>query len=308
MEQITKFYKTQLEKEILIAKLQRHPSLYMVFKKKKYITQYVKSDIKIRIAGEIENFATIFITGQQGSMKSSVAIEIAMENDPTFCVDRICQTYQEFKEKLEKSNPKEWFILDEQVFMHGIGSGRIIDSIQTLIETLRQRQNSMIIISPEKKYFPEDLFTYTLETIDKSLIGECPETKEAHDIRTCEYRPHINIDAVVRTAVKKDKEYIGFYVQEIHWETPIWKAYYKKKILFNQTILREDFQKIDYRQIAIEIANNPKSIPYKTSRQIMLFLEKNYPNFSVGEKGLLIEEIKIRRKMNQQPKIDEALL
>jgi hypothetical protein len=230
-----------------------------------------------------------------------------MEHDPTFNVDRICQTYQEFKEQLEKSQPKQWFILDEQLFIHGIGSGRIIDSIQTLIETLRQRQNSMIIISPEKKYFPEDLFTYTIETIDRSIIGECPEKKERHDIRTCEHKPHTNIKATVRTAIKRDKEYIGFYIKEINWNNKIWQEYYKKKILFNQTILKEDFQKIDYKQIAINIANNPKSIPYKTSRQIMLYLEKNYPNLSVGEKGLLVEELKIRRRMNSQPKIEETI-
>jgi hypothetical protein len=305
---ITKFYKTQMEKEILIAKLQRHPTLYQVFKKKKYITEFVKQDIIVRTNGEIENFVTIFITGQQGTLKSSIAIEIAMQYDPTFNVKRICQTYQEFKEAIEQSKPRQWFILDEQVFLHGIGSGRIIDSIQTLIETLRQRQNSMIIISPEKKYFPEDLFTYTIETIDRSIIGECPEQKEPHDIRTCDYKPHNNIRATARTVIKKDKEYIGFYIQEIKWETTIWKDYYKKKIEFNQTILKEDFQKIDYKKIACDVVMNPKSVPYKSSKQIMLFLEQNYPNLSVGEKNLLIEEIKITRRIYQQEKLNEELI
>jgi intein/homing endonuclease len=60
------FYKTELERELLIAKIKKHPSLYEVFRKKKDLTPQTNEDIQIRINGEIENFVTIFVTGNQG--------------------------------------------------------------------------------------------------------------------------------------------------------------------------------------------------------------------------------------------------
>ena len=230
-------------------------------------------------------------------MKSSVGQEIANTNDQTtFTHQRICFTYPELRTKFEQTKPKQWLILDEQIFLHGTGSGRIVESIQTLIETLRQRQNSMIIISPEGKYFPENIFTYVMETIDRSILGRCQHNQELHEIRTCPHRPHIDIQAYVRLAVKKEGVYIGFYTIPINWNTNLWQQYSKRKTEFLQRVLSEDFQKIDYEKIAKQIIAQPNSKDYKTSKQLMLLLEKTHPNLAVGEKNLIIEAIKIERK------------
>lgn len=249
----------------------------------------------LSIEGQHQYLANGLIS--HNSWKSSTGQQIAIENDDTiFDANKICFTYQEFRDKFEQSKPKEWFIMDEQVFLHGTGSGRIVESIQTLIETLRQRQNSMIIISPESKYFPENIFTYVMETIDRSILGKCKHNQELHEIRTCPHRPHTDINANVRLAVKKDNSYIGFYITPIAWNTPLWKEYYKRKIEFNTKVLTENFQKVDYEKLAQNIIRIPNSKEYKTSKQLMLLLEQAYPNLSVGEKNLVIEAIKIERK------------
>ena len=299
------FYKTELERELLIAKIKRYPSLYEVFRKKKELTKQTDDDIRIRINGEIENFVTIFVCGSQGTQKSSIAQELAIKNDPTFTAHRICFTYQEFKEKLEKSKSREWFILDEQVFLHGTGSTRIIESIQTLIETLRQRQNSLIVISPEKKYFPEGIFTYTLETLDRNILGKCVKNNKLHEIRSCDCKPHTDINATVRSVIKKDGEYIAFYITKIKWNNPVWKEYYKRKILFNAIILKEDFQKIDYQKIALTILEDPEVESYQTKKQLMLYLEQKHPNYAVGEKELIIAQLQILRNKMRDKEIEK---
>jgi len=302
-----KFYKTPMEYELLIAKVKKNPSLLEIFRQKKDITTQVKQDIQLRMHGEIENFATIFITGTQGSFKSSLGITIAEENDPTgFAPDRICFTYQEFENKIRNSKPREWIMLDEEIFQHGIGAGRIINSIQTFIETLRQRQNSMIIISPEGKYFPEEIFTYTLETIDRSIIGKCKEKKKPHEIRTCPHKPHTNIKATIRAGIKKDNTYIGFYTTPIKWNNPLWKEYQKKKNQFLNTVIKQHFTKIDYEKIAKKILENPETKKYRTTKQLKLLLEKKHPNLTIGEKELIIEEIKIQRRKKEEEEVENG--
>lgn len=249
----------------------------------------------------IDTESKLYITDNwvvtHNSWKSSTGQEIATINDETkFRADKVCFTYQEFRDKFEKSKPKEWFIQDEQVFLHGVGSGRIVESIQTLIETLRQRQNSMIVISPEGKYFPESIFTYVMETIDRSILGRCKHNNNLHEIRTCPHRPHIDIEATVRLAVKKENVYIGFYTIPITWKTQIWQEYYKRKVEFTRKVLTEDFQKIDYERLAKEVMSLPNNKDYKTHKQLKLLLEKKYPNLAVGEKDLIIEEIVLTRK------------
>ena len=304
MKKKMKFYKTPLEYELLVAKVKKHPSLLQIFRQKKDITPLIKQDILLRTCGEIENFVTLFITGAQGSFKSSLGITIAEENDPTgFTADRICFTYREFEDKVRNSKPKEWIMLDEEVFQHGVGSGRIIDSIQTFIETLRQRQNSMIIISPEGKYFPEGIFTYVLETIDKSIIGVCSENQKPHEIRTCMCKPHTDIEATIRAAVKKENTYIGFYITKIRWNNLIWREYQKKKNKFLKAVTTQHFVKIDYENIAKKILTESETERYKTSKQLKLLLEKKYPNLAVGEKELIIEEIQLRRRKKEEKEI-----
>jgi hypothetical protein len=294
------FYKSDFEKELLIAKLTRNPSLYRIFKKKKNLTKEIDEDIKSRFHQELQGFCAILITGSQNSNKSGLAQEIAMENDPSFNAERIHFLYNSFRKALETAKRGEWYILDENVFISGIGSTNIIQSIQTLVEVIRQAQISVILITPTRKYLPEHIFTHHLETIDRSLIGRCEKNNENHDIRTCQEPKHTHMDATIRSAIIKEGEYVGFYIKKIHWNNKTWQEYQIKKKEFLKQALTEDFQKLSYEEIAKEIINNPKSKEYRTSKQLMLFLEKEQPNLTVGQKNLLLEQIKIIRRFQEE--------
>ena len=290
----TKFFKTKFEKRLLLAKINNHPSLKSLFKKKVFLNEEIDEEINVRLKGDIENFITILIIGEQGTIKSSVGQCFAEKTDPNFKEKNIGFLYESFKNKVSQSKAGQTFILDELVFLHGVGSQRIVEEIQTLIETLRKRKNSMVVICVENKYFSEDIFTFTMETIDKCLLGTCKENPELHEVRICSEEHEIK-KAYVRLAVKKKGEYIGFYIQEIIWNNKTWLDYAKEKDLFLPKILKQDFRKLEYEKEAKKIIGMKESNEYKTLKQLKLFLEKHRPNLTVAEKDLLAEQIKIIR-------------
>jgi len=290
------FYKTQLETEILISRLQRYPSLYKVFKKKKDLTKETDEDIKLRIHGEIDNFVVILCEGNQGSVKSGLAQQIASENEEKFNAQRISFEYEEFRQAIENSKKGEWYILDEEIFSHGTGSSRILQSVQNLIETLRQHGANMILISPTPKYFPENIFTHHLETIDRSITGICDDNNERHDIRSCKNKQHREIKAKVRACIKKDGEYLGFYIKEIAWGTKLWQDYQVKKKIFLTKAMKEEYTKMNYKEIAEKLLNEPEAEKYKTRTEMMLYLEEKMPNLTIGEKNLIISSMKMIRR------------
>jgi hypothetical protein len=171
---------------------------------------------------------------------------------------------------------------------------------------LRQRQNSLIVISPEKKYFPEGIFTYTIETLDRNILGKCSNNDILHEIRECSFKPHHDVEATIRCVIRKDNEYIAFYIMKITWNTQIWKEYYERKVAFNKIILTENYQKIDYQKIAIEIIEDEEAEAYVTKKQLMLYLEKKYPNYAVGEKELIIAQIQLLRNNIKTKDIEET--
>jgi len=294
------FFKTSIEREIFRAKIRsrERKGLKRIFRKQKIINEGLGEEIETRLNGEINNFLTIFITGQQGTFKSSLGFELAMKIDKNFTANNFCFDYFDFKKKLSESKPKQCFILDEQIFSQGVGSNRIKSELKTFIETLRKRQNSMIVISPKLKDLDESDFTFMVETIDKDVKGICKKSKRLHEIRTCENKKHEKIVCHVRSAIKSDCEYLGLLITKISWNHPIWNDYEKLKDAFMDTVVKSDHQKNDYEQMALDVLSDSEIEYYKTSKSLTLFLEKKYPNLTVGEKDLIKEQIKIVRAKN----------
>lgn len=155
------FFRTKFQDILLRKKVIENKELINIFRKKIYLNEALDEEINHRINGIIDNFVTILIVGSQGTIKSSVGQNKAFHIDPSIKADKnIFFVYEAFRNALANSQPKQTFILDEQIFLHGIGSVRIINEVQGIIETLRKRQNSMILIGVEDKYFPEEVFTF----------------------------------------------------------------------------------------------------------------------------------------------------
>jgi hypothetical protein len=300
-----KFWRPEIQTELLISRIKEDQSLKRIFMTKKDVTKIVNDDLQQRTRGLIDNFYTIFILGTQGTMKSSLAQTISAKFDPTFNSQRICFQYDEYKKKLEASNPKETLNLDEQVFQQGTGATRLLNEIQETIETLRKRGNSLIICSPTKKYFPEELFTYTLETIDTAITATCAKNNKPHEPRTCtcwEEKTSIVKDVYVRAIVKSQGIYIGFYIAKIDWMNQTWQEYSINKDKFIETITSGKKTKEGYETIAEQLLKIPENTLYTNRKQLKIFVEKHKTNLTVSETELVIESIRMARKAKELQK------
>lgn len=295
------FYLSPINRIILIQKIKNNPALKQLFKQNNDVTSKINDDIRIRLNGLIDNFLTIHFTGSQGSLKTSCAVSIAKKFDPTFIPsERVCFQYEEYLESMQTSQPKQFRQIDEQAFMRGTGSQRMIQEIQEHIETLRKRQNSLIICTPEKKYFPDSLFTYMFETIDNELIATCPTNPIPHEPRLCtcyENKTAQVIKARVRSAVKVGDHYIGFYIIELDWGNPEWKDYETSKDAFMERVAHGDKKRTDYEKIAETIlAENPDNDLYRNRKALRILVQKNRPNLTIGEAEMVIESICMTRR------------
>lgn len=300
MTENIQFYQTPLRKELLIAKIRANQSLREIFKKKKNITPQINQEIEYRTRGLLENWQIIHIKGDTGTLKSSTAIELCKIIDPTFNPNRIQFEYEQFREAINQSQPKDTFQLDEQLFTHGTGTTRIINDLSNIIETLRKRQNSLILVSPELKYFPEEKFTYTLETIDDSITATCPNNQKPHEPRLCKcyMEKNCNIQhAHVRLAVMKEQIYLGFYIIKINWNNPVWKEYTKKKDEFMEAVRQSQIHHHDYKKVAEKIMNHKDYQHYqKNKKGLRILIEQIYPNLTTTENENITEMIRILQR------------
>lgn len=297
------FYRTPLQEIFLRMKMRDHDSLRNVLRKNIILNEAINYEINSRLNGVIDNFLTILIRGEQGSMKTSTALEFLMMIDPSFSAENVCFLYDDFNNKLKNSVPKQAFELDEQVWQHGTGSMRIVNDTQSLIETLRKRQNSMVICCTTDKYFPEEVFGFFLETIDTCILGTCPFNMEHHEIRSCEQFPakehHIS-EVYVRLGVMKKGHFVGLYIMPINWGNQLWRDYCLKKDLFLEQAKNMEFNKMNYEKAAIELLKLPESHLYIKKSQIKLLIEKNKPNLTKEERDLLAEQIKMIRTEEEE--------
>ncbi len=247
--------------------------LYNIFKNpKKYnLNKDVDKEINDRLHDPNRpNWVVIQITGETGEFKSSVGLAMLKNKiDPTFHAGRVTMEYSVFQEMIKNSEPKQAFMLDEQVFQRGLGSVRIRENMLNIVETLRKRQNSMVLITPREKFISDDACTFTLEP-----IGFDKETKE------------------VRCLVKKGN-YLGFYIVPLLWEDVLWSEYELVKDDFLEVTKSQEYKKFDYDKVAIEILKKmPSEYREKAKKKrISLFVEKNSPNITKEEKDLLVEQI-----------------
>jgi hypothetical protein len=261
-----------VQKKIWTLKVLNDRYLYRVFKKNIDVTPLIDDEILQRLGDpDRPNWVVIQITAETGEFKSSAGLEILSQKvDKTFSADRVAMQYADFEKKIKNSEPKQAFLLDEQVFQHGVGSRRLVQNFVNIVETLRKRQNSMVLITPKEKYITDDNVTFTFEP--------CGFDKE---------------NKVLRLLVKKNY-YIGFYYLPISWGSDLWKEYTKVKDSFLEVATSQNFAKLDYEGLAKEIIGK-MSYEEKSGKinkkRVTLFVEKNSPNITKEERDLLIEQI-----------------
>lgn len=303
------WYRTPMREEMLLQRIKNNPTLLAIVRAKKDITIKLDEDINHRLNGGMENFVTLYIISEQGNFKSSVAQSISTKYDPNFTENNVCMTYEEFENMFKESKPKTFHILDELVFQHGMGSTRVIHDFQTKIEVLRKRQMSTIVCTPEAKYFPENIFTYVLEPFDNSIQVTCPYNKKNHETRNCKCYPEKKFlvkEAYVRCAVKKEGQYIGFYIVPIEWSTPLWSKYTQKKDAFNEMVIQQQQNQSDYRGKAQKMLADPDSKQYRTKKALKLLCYKMFPNVTTQESEMIVEEASILRRIEEANQTEDV--
>lgn len=303
-----KFFQNPMTKELLINKIRMNPSLKRVFVKKRDVTDLVNQDISQRVNGLLENYVTIFILGLAGSMKSSLLQNIGTRFDKSFSAKSISFLYESFKKLIEESKSGEFKGLDEDLFASGLGTGRIVEEMQNLIETVRKSGVSFIIASPSMKYLEESSFIYILETIDTALVATCPHNLEFHEPRNCICFEEKNCDikrCFIRAVVKTQGIYLGFYIVEVDWNNDLWKEYGIEKDKFVKSVKEGKIHNQNYKSIAEEIIDDQNFDMYKkTKKGLKLLLEQKYPQLTVSETDMVAEQIRVLQRMEENKTLE----
>jgi hypothetical protein len=90
--------------------------------------------------------------------------------------------------------------------------------------------------------------------------------------------------------------YVGLYVEEIIWNNSLWQEYKIIKDEFVEKAKIQDFAKLDYEKVANELLKERETSFYSSLKDLMLLLEKKFPNITVDEKELIARQIIIFRK------------
>jgi len=87
------------------------------------------------------------VSGMEGGGKSTVAIQMACAVDPTFCIERICFTPEEFIDGLAKSKKGQAFVLDEgNLFLFSRESAKTGNRNMVKLFALMRQKNVCVFI------------------------------------------------------------------------------------------------------------------------------------------------------------------
>lgn len=236
------------------------PTFANCFDTNRNLTKDWFEEVQKRMDGELKNHVVIFIFGETGSFKSSVAQSLAIKFAPkTFSADSIVFDNNDLLRIVERSMPKDWFIRDESPFEFGVGSFRIEKQIQILAETLRQRQNSLIFIAPTERPFMSA--HYILHTIDLS-----------------EDNKYARVGIMDPTS----RRFIGFILVEIYWDSEIWKNYQKEKEEFLEDVIKMDFGEPNIEEDALRVLGDKRMEQVKTKKELVILAKEIFKSSRTG--------------------------
>jgi hypothetical protein len=240
-------------------RINQDPSFLNCFREARNLTKYWFEEIEERLSGELHHHIVLYITGYTGTFKSSVAIELMQKFNPTATAESVVFDNQALLNLASESKPKDWFIRDESPFEFGVGSWRIEKQVQILSETLRQRQNSLIFISPTERSVLA--CHYILETLDVS-----------------EDNKYVRVGLMD----PKTHRYIGFVLVEIHWNNPIWEQYQKRKDLFLDQVTKMDFGESNVDEDAERILADKGLTECKNKKELIVLAKSIFKSARTG--------------------------
>lgn len=275
MSDILKFKHTKLQLRKLEMRVQRDPSFYECFQND--ITQDFWDDIKSK------DQAILVLSGEVGTLKSSIAIKLCTALSPKFTTDNIGFCDSDILSISKTSEEGDAFMRDEDPKEFGEGSLRASSQVLILQEALRQRRNHLVFVAP----IVRDIQTahYILETID------C--THDLKDMRGMKLGECVYVRCGVREP--KTNAWIGFVIFKISLYDGLWNNYQLRKQVWLEGVKGMDFGTEDYEKLAEEIAT--KFLEEET-------LENYYKKNRSWNKGKI--EAKLRGKLKNKYTLHEV--
>jgi len=133
---MVKFVQTQMQKMRFTEWIKESPTLERAFNSN--ITEQFFADLKHRLFGIKPDHVVIYLWGDTGTYKSSVAQEIASMLYPDFCEDNIVFTSRDITEAIKSLHGNNILIRDENPAEFGVGTRRIAHEVSMYTETLRK--------------------------------------------------------------------------------------------------------------------------------------------------------------------------
>jgi ABC-type dipeptide/oligopeptide/nickel transport system ATPase component len=254
-----RFKQTKIQALKFNQRMEAEPTFENCFKPEFNLTKDWVDEVKTRTSGDLKHHVVLFIFGETGSFKSSIAQEIATQFDKSFDVKNIAFDNNNLLKLAFSSEPKQWFIRDESPFEFGVGSWRVEKQVQILAETLRQRQNSLVFIAPTLR--PVLSAHYVLETIDISTDSK-----------------------VVRAGLidPQSFKYIGFILVKIHWGNKLWEEYQKVKAQFLEQVVKMDFGDANIEQDAMRLLQDKRLVNCKNKKELIVLAREVFKSSRTG--------------------------
>lgn len=224
---------------------------------KRNMTESFFRDVKREMARSRNRI--VGITGPTGSGKSAFAAKICEILDPTFAVDRIAFTLEDFAEQIAKMDTKQWLVWDEiGVSMDArVAMAKERRPVLHMLETFRILERNIVFTTPRLGFVDVNvrkLMHYHLDMVDYGIV----------DWMEYEFIP---IEGKGRSKGK------------IHLEMPsakLWAQYEAKKHPYVMSILKKAAEGDQYDDKTKEKVMKDKKTREKETKQLTDTAEKAY--------------------------------
>lgn len=259
-----KMFLSNFKKLLYESKIERDENFALAFSKnitKEFLDDFMDSDSK-----------SLWVYGETGSGKSSVADILMSMKDKNFSAKKISMTNEDLKNSVFSSEDGDCFIRDETAKDFGEGSGQLMATIQDLTETLRQRRNSFALLAPIIK--GHGFIHYYLHVLQSSINLERDSVKS--------FIKNGGKFVYFRVGIQdKNLHYIGYIILRTELNTKLWKDYQTKKNKFLEEVSSgERSTGLNYTDEAIKFLKliDLSQYPKKGNRLVFIKQNTNYTN------------------------------
>lgn len=112
-----------------------------------YLDGYLQAnlDVSIREVRKKDYDRFILLTGREGSGKTTLSLQIALYCDPTFNIDRVCFTPEDFLDAVENAEKYQAIVFDET--MWGLGVRNVMSKMnKILIKVMSEMRSKNLFV------------------------------------------------------------------------------------------------------------------------------------------------------------------